>query len=260
MTSRLPLTRRRWRRLLMPVFVIFCMTAGSAVYFASTRTALALSEIQSDDSAATPAAPEPSQPGPEQVAPDAPAGGSPAEQSPGDAAPNASPTPEGAGTGSEPEVPSPQIEFDLTKLPEPVQRTRNAMLEAAKSGDIEKLRPLLGTGSEETQLSLGGIDGDPIAFLKEASGDDEGHEILAIMEEVLSTGYVHMEPGTPNELYVWPYFFALPIDKLTPAQRVELFKIVTAGDYEDMKSYGGYIFYRVGIAPDGKWSFFLAGD
>jgi hypothetical protein len=52
----------------------------------------------------------------------------------------------------------------------------------------------------------------------------------------------------------------VPLDRLTPPQRVELFKIVTAGDYEDMKSYGAYIFYRVGITPDGRWQFFVAGD
>lgn len=111
-----------------------------------------------------------------------------------------------------------------------------------------------------TQLSLGAIDGDPIKFVKELSGDSEGQEILAIMEEVLNAGFVHLDAGTAEEIYVWPYFFAIPLDKLTAPQRVELFKIVTAGDYEDMKTYGTYIFYRVGITPDGKWSFFVAGD
>ena len=40
------------------------------------------------------------------------------------------------------------------------------IVEACKTGDIEKLRPLLDTGEDGTQLSLGGIDGDPIAFLR----------------------------------------------------------------------------------------------
>jgi hypothetical protein len=47
---------------------------------------------------------------------------------------------------------------------------------------------------------------------------------------------------------------------LTPTQLVELFTLLTAADYEDMKSYGAYTFFRVGIAPDGRWLFFLAGD
>lgn len=117
---------------------------------------------------------------------------------------------------------------------------------------------MLGSGDEQTQLALGGISGDPIAYLKELAGD-EGQEILAILEEVLSAGYVHMDAGTPNN-HIWPYFFAVPLDKLTAPQRVELFKIITAGDYDDMKAYGAYIFYRIGITPDGKWSFFITGD
>lgn len=160
----------------------------------------------------------------------------------------------------DPSAPIPEIHYDLGALPEPVRRMHDLIVEAAKSGDMEKLRPLIGTGDDTTQFALGGIDGDPIAFLKELSGDEGGHEILAILEEVLGAGYVHLDAGTPEELYVWPYFFAVPLDRLTPPQRVELFKIVTAGDYEDMKSYGAYIFYRVGITPDGRWQFFVAGD
>jgi len=137
---------------------------------------------------------------------------------------------------------------------------RNLLVEASRSGNIEALRPLIERGEDGTQLSFGNNDEDPIEFLKGLSGDTEGQEILAILEEVLSAGYVHISPGTPNEMYVWPYFFGIPLDKLDARQRVELFKIVTAGDYEDMKTYGSYIFYRVGITPEGRWSFFVAGD
>ncbi|MEC9244290.1 MAG: hypothetical protein VYB05_05930, partial [Pseudomonadota bacterium] len=111
-----------------------------------------------------------------------------------------------------------------------------------------------------TRLSLGGLDGDPLDFLIELSGDEGGQEILAILLEVLQAGYVHLDAGTPQEMYVWPYFFAIPLESLDKKQRVELFTLVTAGDYEDMKSFGAYIFYRVGITPDGHWAFFVAGD
>jgi hypothetical protein len=161
---------------------------------------------------------------------------------------------------SDPTKPLPTVEYDLGKLPEPVRRMHNLIVEACKSGDIEKLRPLIGTGGSMTQLSLTEMEGDPVAFLKSLSGDTEGQEILAIMEEVLDAGYVHLDAGTPQELYVWPYFFALPLDKLDAKQRVELFRIVTAGDYDDMKQFGAYIFYRVGITPEGRWAFFVAGD
>jgi hypothetical protein len=160
----------------------------------------------------------------------------------------------------DPNAPLPDVLYDLSKLPEPVRKMHDALVTACKSGDVEKLRPLLSTGSEATQLTFGEMSEDPIRFLHDQAGDQGGQEILAIMEEILDAGYVHLDAGKPQELYVWPYFFAIPLDKLNAPQRVELFRIITAGDYQDMKSIGAYVFYRLGITPQGKWAFFLAGD
>mgnify|MGYP007051655879 CR=1 FL=1 len=192
----------------------------------------------------------------------APAGAAPEEEmeTPAERPPDGAAEPEAAEEPPAEPAPIPEIQYDLSLLPEPVRQLREKIVEACKSGDLEALRPLLATGDEATLLSFGDVGGDPIQFLKELSGDGEGHEILAILQEVLEAGYVHLEPGTDNEAYVWPYFFAVPLNSLTPAQRVELFRLVTAGDYEDMKNYGAYIFYRVGITPEGKWAFFVAGD
>lgn len=218
-----------------------------------TGPALALSEIPKEETPAeTPITPVPLPP------PISNPGNAQRPAAPADpAAPAAKPEEQ-----AQPEEPVviPDIERDFTKLPAPVRAFREKLLEAARSGEIEKLRPFITTGDGGTQLSLAGIEGDPVAYLKGLSGDDEGHEILAILEEVLEAGYVHLSPGTPEEVYAWPYFFAVPLDKLTPPQRVELFRLVTAGDYEDMKNYGAYIFYRVGITPKGTWAFFVAGD
>lgn len=152
------------------------------------------------------------------------------------------------------------VQYDLAKLPEPVRRMRQLIIDAARTGDLEKLRPLLGRGPTATELAISGYEGDPIAYLHSLSGDPGGQEILAILLDVLSAGYIDMNPGTPNEAYVWPYFFGRPLDSLTAPQRVELFRIVTAGDFADMKATGGYNFFRVGISPDGEWKFFVAGD
>lgn len=160
----------------------------------------------------------------------------------------------------QPQGPPPPILRDFSALPEPVQRMRTLILEAAGTGDIEKLRDLIGIGETATTLSIGGLEGDPIEFLKTLSGDVDGFEVLGILIEILETGYVHMDNGTDEEMYIWPYFFAYPLDKLTPEQNVELYTILTAGDVEDSLNFGGYVFYRVGIKPDGQWSFFVAGD
>jgi hypothetical protein len=238
---------------------------------------LALSEIKKEElpaPGATAAPPEDADvpgvtvPPPEPITPGgAPAAADPGTDQPGtdepDAAdPNAA-GPQGADPARpnvDPNAPVPAVEYDLTKLPAPVRELHDKLAAAAKAGLIEAVRPMLKTGEDPTQLSLAGTDNDPITFLKSLSGDEGGQEILAILLEVLEAGYVHLDAGKPEELYVWPYFFAVPLDKLTDMQRVELFKLVTSGDYEDMKSYGSYIFYRVGISPDGKWQFFLAGE
>ncbi|MBO0905288.1 hypothetical protein [Jiella sonneratiae] len=146
------------------------------------------------------------------------------------------------------------------KLPGPVREIRRKLMEVARSGDIERLRPLIETGDEGTVFSFADTPEDPIAFLKQISGDGQGIEPLAIMLDLLESGYARVEPDTPDEIYVWPYFTQVDITKLTKPQLVELFQIVTAGDYQSMTDFGAYNFYRIGITPDGKLQFFVAGD
>jgi hypothetical protein len=243
---------------------------------ASVSPALAFSEIQREDVA--PSAdgeaprsdieredlPPPAAPGKEEEPASPPATG----PAPGVPLPDpiVIPQDEGATGSEEPaagdtnDIPVPQIHYDVELLPEPVQRMRSLIMEACLTGDIEKLRPLISVGDNATQLSFGVVEGDPVDFLRNLSGDDQGQEILAILYEIMAAGYVVLDRGEPSEVYVWPYFFAVPLDSLDSRQRVELFKIVTAGDYQDMKNFGAYIFYRVGISPEGKWVFFVAGD
>jgi hypothetical protein len=144
-------------------------------------------------------------------------------------------------------------------MPEPVRETWRTLVDAARSGDIERLRPLMEEQPEPPMVAFDDV-ADPIAHLKSLSGDPEGREVLAILLEVLESGFLHVDEGTPQEMYLWPYFARHPIEELTARQMVELFTLLTAGDYQDMLSYGAYIFFRVGIAPDGRWLFFLAGD
>lgn len=155
--------------------------------------------------------------------------------------------------------PAPAI-YDTSRLPAPVLKMRQALVEAAASGDIERLRPLLGTGKDATEIAVGETAGDPVNTLKELAGDNDGVEILSSMLNIMATGFVHVSVGTPDEAYVWPYFAAKPLNDLTPPEKVELLRIVTAGDYQDMVDFGSYNFYRIGISPDGKWKFFSAGE
>ncbi len=157
-------------------------------------------------------------------------------------------------------APKPDVFYDPGLLPEPVRAMRDKILEAALSGDLDKLKVVIQTNEMPPAFSFGEDKGDPITAMKEQSNDGEGREVMAILAEVLEAGYVHVDKGTPQEMYLWPYFAQYPINDLTPSQTIELFKIVTSYEYNEMKEFGAYNFYRVGIGPDGTWHFFVAGD
>lgn len=154
---------------------------------------------------------------------------------------------------------TPQVFYGEADLPAPVKELRQKLLTAIKTGELESLRPIIAANGVTPELS-GGDSDDPIATLKLLAGDPKGREILAIMEDVLEAGYVHVDVGTPQEAYVWPYFARYPLDKLTGPQMVELFRLITAGDFQDMQDKGVYSFYRLSISPDGKWQSFEDGD
>ena len=152
---------------------------------------------------------------------------------------------------------APEIITDLARLPGAVARTRERILTAARTGNLGKLAALMAT--DETVFTFSD-DKDPIAFWKTNYPDSDGLEVLAILISVLETGFVRVEEGTRQEMYVWPYFVRMPIKTLSSAQKVELFRIVTGPDYKDLVAFGAYAFYRVGIGPQGTWHFFVAGD
>lgn len=160
---------------------------------------------------------------------------------------------------AEPLAASDRIGRSPDQLPEPVRKTWQSLVDAARSGNIEALRPLIAAQPKPPIFTFGQVD-DPIEHLKSLSGDPHGREMLAILLEILEIGYVRVEQGTENDMFLWPYFADVPLERLTAEQTVELFTILTAGDYQDMLSYGAYIFFRVGISPDGTWQFFIAGD
>lgn len=150
-----------------------------------------------------------------------------------------------------------EIVRDLSRLPEAVRKTRDEILAAARAGDIAKVATIV--KANQTVISFGG-DTDAAEFWKKTFPDSDGAEVLATLIEVLEMPLVHLDKGNAQEMFVWPYFHAMPLDKLTPAQRVELFRLVTAYDFREMRKFGSYNFFRAGIAPDGKWQFFVAGD
>ncbi len=147
---------------------------------------------------------------------------------------------------------------DVSKLPPEVQRMRQAILQAAMSGDIEALRVPIEMNEIHPVFSKQHV-ADPIAYLKAASADGNGREILAILYNLLTTGYAITNPGTKEELIVWPYHAAIPLGSLTPSQEVELYRFLPPARLKEMISKGKYSYYSVGIGRDGVWHYFTSG-
>lgn len=153
----------------------------------------------------------------------------------------------------------PEVISNPARLPPAVAQTRERILAAARSGELLKLFAVMKEAPTLPVFSFS-EDNDPVTFWKANYPDSEGVEALSILVNVLETAFVHVDVGTPQEIYLWPYFARIPLKSLTAQQRVELFRIVTGADYKDMVEFGVYSFYRIGIAPDGTWQFFVSGD
>lgn len=146
---------------------------------------------------------------------------------------------------------------DVSTLPPQVARMRAAILSGAVTGDIESLRVPIEMNELPPMLANEKV-GDPMAYWKKVSGDGEGREIMAILIELFRTGFARKEAGGANkEMYVWPYFAEVPLDKLTPAQEVELLTIVPPARVKEMRAKGKYDHYRLAIAADGTWHVFM---
>lgn len=141
---------------------------------------------------------------------------------------------------------------DLTlpaqELPDAVADMRRTLFDLATSCDYEGLAALV--AEDGTTISFGAPD-DPVAFW--VGEGRRGTEPLVLLAELLT-----LKPGKHTDgWYAWP---AVHVDTEDEANWQELEEAgLTEGilDAPDGRAYYGY---RVGIASDGTWMFFVAGD
>ncbi len=154
--------------------------------------------------------------------------------------------------------PPPAIHYGTERLPGPVRELREAMLAAVQSGEIEELRHVYELNDIKPDLGTAS-PGGPVALWKRMSGDGKGQEVLAALSLILEAGYVVLPLGRDlenNRLYIWPYFAEVPLDKLSPAQEVELLRLVPPAVAKSMREKGKYTHWRLAIGADGSWHSF----
>jgi hypothetical protein len=155
-------------------------------------------------------------------------------------------------------VAAPRVHYAMAELPGPVQEMRDVILSAVSSGRIEDLRQAYDLNELKPDLAAEPI-ADPVAFWKEFSTDGSGLEVLAALGQILDAGYVILPTGRDlenNRVYVWPYFAEVPLATITPAQEVELMRLLGAATARELKAKGRYSWWRIAIGADGVWHSF----
>jgi hypothetical protein len=160
-----------------------------------------------------------------------------------------------AAAADQPASQASKVLYDFNALPDPVKRMLQQIAAAAETGEIENMRPVFESNELKPMVTAAYVD-DPIAFWKKQSPDGTGRDVLAAMLNVMSSGYVRTGKAE-DEMYVWPYFAETDLARLTPAQEVELYRIVAPALAASMKKEGKYSYYRLGISPNGVWHYFI---
>ncbi len=152
----------------------------------------------------------------------------------------------------------PRVHYGTAELPAPVEEMREAILGAVKSGRLEDLRHAYELNELKPDLAAEAV-ADPVAYWQQISEDGRGLEVLAALGQILEAGYVVLPTGRDlenNKIYVWPYFAEVALDRLTPAQEVELLRLMGTAVARDVKAKGRYTSWRIAIGADGVWHSF----
>ena len=150
---------------------------------------------------------------------------------------------------------SPQVIYDPSTLPDPVQRMLGEIISAAQTGNLETMRAVLESNELKPMVAAAHID-EPIQYWKEQSANGTGRDVLAAMLNIISSGAVLTGKGH-DAMYVWPYFASAEISKLSPAQLVEFYRVVPPKKAKAILKSGKYNYYRLGISPAGVWHYFI---
>ena len=140
------------------------------------------------------------------------------------------------------------------QLPLMVRRMHQALLRAARSGDIERMREVLEV-NELMPLINGKFIHDPVKHWRAQSKDGSGREFLAVLSEILELPPVKVMIKS-EELYIWPYFAQLPLDKLSPAELVRLYRLAPASKIAGMLKNNRYSHAQITLGADGTWHSF----
>ena len=140
-------------------------------------------------------------------------------------------------------------------LPEPVAATRLALFEAAMSCEFGGIAAVSDAAELPVQTSHGGSGPEYIW-----QGESEGIPLMRTLVEHLNLSFAASEQS-----FIWPSAMGLLTspygDGLSEADYQDLLELYTVEQLEESFAFfDGFVGYRIVIAADGQWLFFIAGD
>jgi hypothetical protein len=140
-----------------------------------------------------------------------------------------------------------------SELPDDVEHTRSAILDAAADGDYAALRPLIKREAFLSDYGFGRSQPDPVAHWRKL-----GPKPLTTMGVLLRMPH---QVRTTNEgtLYQWPRFGpdSEPGDMSSKERRLLRMIMTEAQLRAAIRPEYGYTAPRLGILADGTWWFFV---
>lgn len=147
-------------------------------------------------------------------------------------------------------------------LPAAVIDMLDGIQSAIRSGRIEDLQPAIAWNELPPTFDVANVE-DPIAFWRKQSSDGQGREILAILAAIIDAGHTVLPVGRDienNRLYVWPRYADMALDKLTPEDEVQLYRLIKPADLRTMREKKRWLWYRLAIGADGTWHSFQKAE
>ena len=144
-----------------------------------------------------------------------------------------------------------EVIMRVDQLPPGVRRMHQALTQAVRSGNIEKMREVLQI-NELMPLINGQFIHDPIKHWRARSFDGSGREILAVLSEILELPPVKVMVKR-QATYIWPYFARVPLDKLSSSELVRLYRLGPATKIAQMLKNNRYEHTQLRVGADGTW-------
>jgi hypothetical protein len=148
---------------------------------------------------------------------------------------------------------APPVTTITDEPPAAVQRTRDALIDAAAANDYEALAALI-PESGFTYTYGGPFPGGPAAYWKQVARERDPSP-SAVLKLLFGMPYTKVRDN-----YVWPLAYDRDPVSLTKAEQDMLSSVASPQEIELWKTSGHYLGWRVGIRSDGTWIFFVAGD